>query len=188
MSSHSSQQQDNRLIVGITGHIGAGKTSVGKYLNRTYGFYYIRYSQVLAEWKAQDGANKADLQYVGWEVMAGGMQQELNSRLIAQMPPHGDCAVDGLRHPIDYAALKNTFSTNFRLLYMESTQENRWERLKAKYPKLTDFRDADSRPVEQQIDSLKSEAVAVLENNRSLKDLYSKVDSVLNRIRQGGPK
>src|SRR6202451_470667 len=98
---NSQQRQGDRLVIGITGRIGAGKTSVGKYLSSAHGFHYTRYSRVLSDWLAKDPESKAHLQAVGWEVMAGGMQAELNTRLISQLPS-SDSAVDGLRHSLDY--------------------------------------------------------------------------------------
>src|SRR5258708_2229545 len=103
MASHSQRPQGERLVVGITGRIGSGKTTVGRYLESRYGFQYVRYSEVLAEWLAKDPEGKAHLQKVGWEVMAGGMQSELNRRLIARITPDAAVAVDGLRHSLDYA-------------------------------------------------------------------------------------
>lgn len=187
MPEQNSQQCD-RVVIGITGRIGAGKTSVGKYLNSAYGFHYTRYSQVLSDWLAKDPESKAHLQVIGWEVMAGGMQAELNARLISRLPAQADCAVDGLRHPLDYDSLNGAFSPRIYLAYVSSPSELRWRRVQSRYPELEDFRRADSHPVEQQIDSLRDKAFAVLENDRSLEDLYSKVDAVLNRIRSGGPR
>jgi len=183
---NSQQRLDKRLVIGITGLIGAGKTSAARHLSEAYGFFYIRYSQVLSDWLARDPESKAHLQKVGWEVMAGGMQPELNARLIAGIPPQQDCAVDGLRHPIDYESLTKAFHSNFRLLYIDSPQELRWQRLNAWYPSLDDFRRADSHAVEQQIDSLRDKAFAVVNNNGSLKDLYAKVDAKLKEMQSGG--
>jgi dephospho-CoA kinase len=189
MSNQNSQQrQGDQLVIGITGRIGAGKTSVGKYLESQHGFSYVRYSQVLSDWRAKDPESKAHLQAVGWEVMAGGMQAELNSRLISEIPAESNCAVDGLRHSLDFESLNTAFSPRFFLVYVNSPPEMRWRRLQHRYPTLEDFRRADSHPVEQQIDSLRARAFTVLDNDASLQSLYSNVDAELTRIRTGGPK
>jgi dephospho-CoA kinase len=187
-NQNSQQRQGDRLVIGITGRIGAGKTSVGKYLESQHGFSYVRYSQVLSDWRAKDTESKARLQIVGWEVMAGGMQAELNTRLISQIPARSDCAVDGLRHSLDFESLDISFSPHFFLVYVNSPPEMRWRRLQRRYPALDDFRRADSHPVEQQIDFLRDKAFAALDNEGSIKSLYSKVDDVLDRIRRGGPR
>ena len=184
---NSQQRQGDRLVIGITGRIGAGKTSVGKYLESQHGFSYVRYSQVLSDWRAKDPESKAHLQVVGWEVMAGGMQAELNSRLISEVPSEGNCAVDGLRHSLDFETLSSTFSPNFFLLFVNSPWEIRWQRLQGRYPTLDDFRGADSHPVEQQIESLRGRAFTALDNQSSRMNLYSKIDNVLVRIQTGGP-
>src|SRR5580698_10092277 len=145
MPSHFQQPRVERLIVGIAGRIGSGKTSIGKYLASTYGFEYLRYSLVLSEWLAKDTETRSHLQELGWEVMTGGMQAELNRRLIEQIRPSVDVAVDGLRHAIDLESLRNCFLSSFRLLYIESSLEVRWEHLKdhSRYANFASFEAAD---------------------------------------------
>src|SRR4051812_28167658 len=109
MLNHLQHQRHERLVIGIAGRMGAGKTSVAKYLSETHGFQYLRYSQVLVEWLAKDSESRTHLQEIGWKVMAGGMQSELNQRLIGHIIPQGDVVVDGLRHHIDYESLRNSF-------------------------------------------------------------------------------
>src|SRR5260370_41941198 len=101
MPSHSQGSEEKRLVIGIAGRIGAGKTSAAKYLNTKHGFQYLRYSQVLAEWMAANPESKAQLQKVGWEVMAGGILTELKRPVFEQDPPEGNPAIDGLRNYID---------------------------------------------------------------------------------------
>jgi dephospho-CoA kinase len=188
MSSLSQRPRDERLVVGIAGRIGSGKTSAAKYLSSRYGFQYLRYSQVLSEWLAKEPESKSRLQVIGWEVMAGGMQTELNRRLISQVGPDADVAVDGLRHPVDYASLRKSFLSSFQLVYIDSRRSDRWERLKGRgrYPSLESFETADSHPVEQQIESLRANAAVVLSNHRSLEDLYAALDEAVQGFRGEG--
>src|SRR5229473_2895365 len=188
MASHSQRPRAERLIVGITGRIGSGKTTVGRYLESRYAFQYLRYSEVLAGWRARDPESKAHLQEIGWEVMAGGMQAELNRRLTAQIKPDTDVAVDGLRHPLDYETLSTSFPAAFSLLYIDSPPRLRFERLnqKGKYADFASFDAADSHPVEQQIDSLRPKATLVIHNERSLQELYAKVDEAILTFRKEG--
>jgi dephospho-CoA kinase len=188
MSSHSQWPQNERLVVGVAGRIGSGKTSTAKYLSSTHGFQYIRYSQVLSEWLANDPESKSHLQEVGWGVMAGGKQAELNRRLIEKIRPSADVAVDGLRHPIDFESLRNCFQSSFHLLYIESPLKARWEHLNGhgRYVDFASFEAADSHLVEQQIESLHANAALVIRNDGSLQDLYHAVDKVIRTLRKVG--
>jgi len=185
MPNQSQGSKEKRLVIGIAGRIGAGKTSAAKYLNTKHRFQYLRYSQVLAEWTAANPESKAQLQSVGWEVMAGGMQSELNRRLIAQVAPDGDAAVDGLRHIIDQESLSKAFLSSFHLLYIDSDAEHRWNHLngKGRYTSRDIFDAADSHPVEQQIESLRTRADLVLRNDGSLQGLYTAIEEAIPSFR-----
>jgi len=186
MASHSHRPPGERLVIGITGRIGSGKTTVGKYLESKFGFQYLRYSEILAEWRAQDPDSKAHLQRVGWEVMAEGMQAELNRRLVARIKPNADAAVDGLRHPLDYQTLSHDFSESFRLLYIDGPPRIRFERLKqkGKYVDLASFAAADAHPVEQYIDSLRANATTTIANEGTLQELYAAVEMAVEAFRE----
>src|ERR1035438_8121197 len=82
---HSQQRKNNQLVIGVAGRIGSGKSVVAHYLEREFGFQYFRYSLVLADWFETEPGAKARLQEVGWEVMSGSGQRELNQRLIARI-------------------------------------------------------------------------------------------------------
>ena len=84
-------------------------------------------------------------------------------------------------------SLNDAFALRFYMVYVSSSPELRWRRLQSRYPDLEAFCRADSHPVEQQIDSLRDKAFAVLDNSSSLKNLYAEVDATLEKIRSGGP-
>jgi dephospho-CoA kinase len=188
MASQSQRPPGKRLAVGITGRIGSGKTTIGKYLESRHGFQYLRYSAVLADWLAHDAESKAHLQKVGWEVMTSGKQAELNRRFVSQILPQRDVAADGLRHSLDYDTLRDSYSPSFYLLFVDSPAQLRFERLnaKGKYADLASFETADSHPVERQIDSLRTNAALVIENDGSLEHLYTIVDKTISRFRKEG--
>jgi len=120
--------------------------------------------------------------------MAGGMQPELNRRLVAEIIPNSDVAVDGLRHPLDYETLSKSFPGSFHLLFINSPPQMRFARLnhRGKYVDLASFETADSHQVEQYINLLRASAAVVIENQRSLNDLYAAVDEAIRTFRKEG--
>ena len=40
-----------RLVIGVAGRIGSGKSEVAQCLRERLGFQYLRYSLILAEWR-----------------------------------------------------------------------------------------------------------------------------------------
>ena len=110
--------------------MGAGKTSAAKYLSSMYGLQYIRYSQILREWLAPEIVERERLQSLGWEIMAGGRQPELNARLIARLDRSRSAVIDGLRHSIDFDSLSEAFGTSFNMIFLESGSDVRFERLR----------------------------------------------------------
>jgi dephospho-CoA kinase len=176
---------NTQLVIGIAGRIGSGKSEVAHLLEKQFGFQYLRYSLVLAEWQKSDPDVKSQLQQVGWEVMSGPGQLELNRRLIQKIDPSQNCAVDGLRHPVDYDSLDQRFSSKFRLIFVETPDSVRFERLGSRYATREQFAHADMHPVESNIQSLKPLASAVVSGVLSHEQLASKLECVIRLFRSG---
>lgn len=175
---------DSPLVIGITGHTGAGKTTLAQSLRTECGFQYFRYSLVLAEWRKVDPAAKGSLQELGWGVMAAGNQRELNRLLINQIDRGQDCVVDGLRHIIDYESLKMEFPRNFALIFLKATAQTRFDRTRQRYPAYASFLKADSHPVESSIDSLLPLANLVLDSEKSTSEIVESTISFCSSFRR----
>lgn len=175
------------LVIGITGRIGSGKTTAAEYLAAEHGFSHIRYSHVLADWFKEDPERKSELQAVGWDVMSGGQQAELNKRLISKIAPGKDWVVEGLRHPLDYESLKNAFGSRFHLVYIDTPQEARWARLQkiSRFRNFDEFMAADSHPVEQKISELKQCAELCITGGDPLQQLYAPLENFVASLRKG---
>jgi dephospho-CoA kinase len=173
------------LFVGFAGRIGAGKTAAAKYLADKHGFQYARYSKVLRRWRGSDATALAELRELGWDVMSGGQQAELNARLIAGLDRSRSAVIDGLRHPTDFRSLSDAFGPAFHLVYLEATPERRFDHHKGKYLSREDFAAADAHPVEAQIGGLRSVAAATILNEGSLDLLHRELDRWLAVFRTG---
>lgn len=176
LPSHSPTEP---LFVGFAGRIGAGKTAAAEYLSSRHGFQYTRYSQVLRDWRASDATTLHGLREIGWEVMSGSHQAELNARLIAGLDRSRSAAIDGLRHPVDFRSLADAFGPAFHLIYLEAGAEPRFRRHGSKYPTREAFVAADSHRVEAKIDSLRPFATATIQNEGSLEALQGALDDWL---------
>jgi dephospho-CoA kinase len=178
--------QNTQLVIGITGQLGSGKTAAAEYLATEYGFNHIRYSLVLADWFREDPERKSELQVVGWGVMSGGSQAELNRRLLSKITPGANWVVEGLRHPLDYESLKNAFASRFHLVYIDSSREERWLRLqkRGRFRTFEEFCTADQHPVEQLIPQLRQLADACIVSSEPLQNLYEPLGQFVKALQK----
>jgi dephospho-CoA kinase len=173
------------IAIGVSGRMGSGKSLIAHYFERNFGFQYLRYSLILAEWRGEDPEARLRLQEVGWDVMSGSGQEELNRRLIARIEPNRDVAIDGLRHPLDLENLRRRFGACFFLLFVHAPAEIRFSRLQTRYANYEEFVRADEHPVEANIEHLRPHASAeidgALPNNQLHEELGLLVHSFLRR-------
>ena len=168
--------------------MGAGKTSAAMHLSSKYEFQYTRYSAVLQEWLRAEVHDKDQLQRLGWDIMSGGRQHELNSRLLAGLDHSRSAVIDGLRHPIDFESLSSAFGSSFRLIFLDVRPEVRFERLRSRFANYSTFKAADSHPVDAHIDELQPLASMTISNNDSLTDVYKRLDELVTESRRGKGK
>jgi dephospho-CoA kinase len=146
-----------------------------------YDFQYTRYSRVLQQWKAGNGEAPDQLQQLGWDVMAGGLQTELNTRLIAALDRSQSAAIDGLRHSIDFECLLSAFSPAFGMVFLEAREELRYTRLRQRFASFAVFQAAELHPVEAHIETLRSLATITILNEGPMENLHEQLDSWMTK-------
>lgn len=165
------------FVVGLSGPIAAGKTTVAKLLEKK-GFAYTRFSQVIDEILDERGLarTRENRQAVGTEINEGGRQRELAERTIDRVGSANKIVVDGLRFPEDHAFLAELYGYNFKHIFLDADIANRTERLASRESLAINEAEAHMEkalesPVEAMVPKMKTLANSVYFNGFPLYDL-----------------
>lgn len=170
-------------VLGISGRIGAGKTTIARQLEAK-GFAYTRFSLVIDEEIRRRGLepDRRTRQAVGMALHEEKGQRWLCERVLESVPSDTPIAIDGLRWPEDVAFFKEKFGSDFVHLHVRASPEHRRTRFDTQDAAGISFDHADSQPVEAMIDELAPIADITMINELSLDDLYAQVDELSERI------
>jgi len=116
--------------------------------------------------------------------------EDIMSKVIYQdvaVDSHSIIAVDGVRRKTDIKYLKTL--PGFKLLYIEADLDKRYERITRRGENTDDlgksfeeFKMDHQKETELQIKDMKREADFVIDNNGTIKQLYSQIDSTLAQL------
>lgn len=165
-----------RRLVGISGPLAAGKTTLAKHLQGS-GFAYVRYSAILAEMLEEKGepVTRETLQRIGERINRKPGQRWLNRRLVSTLPEGTDVVIDGLRFPDDHAFLVETFGPMFSHVHLSTPRDLRRQRYIDRGGSGKEFDVAETHPVEQSTEYLAKLADECINNVGSLSKLYKQV-------------
>jgi len=170
-----------KKVIGLSGGLSSGKTTVGKYLE-SEGFAYGRFSMLIAKLVEDEGKepNRKNLQEKGDYVNKVLGQSWLCKNLISQLF-HNEkkIVIDGLRFPEDHAFMKEKFGPHFIHLHLVSDDKIREERYIKDERNDVKFKDAIGHHVEREVNNLKSFADKVVTNNGDKNYLYQKIEKLI---------
>lgn len=174
-----------RVVIGVSGKIAAGKTTFSKILE-DLGFAYGRYSMVIDKLLVSQGLepNRSNQQIVGEKVHKEMGQRWLGKELISSLPSDRNLVIDGLRFPEDHAFLRERFGNSFHHVHLEADDRTRRERYGLTVRNDRPFEHADAFFTENSTEALKSLADGVVLNVGSIRDLTEQAEILIASLCQ----
>lgn len=179
-----------RIVIGLTGEIGTGKTTLAEYLRFKHGFESVRYSQIIQRLHSCD-SSRSTLQTVGSDIAKSPeRQRRLSLEIIREIEAHPEknYVVDGLRHKIDFETLSEHFGHQFTLFAIESTFANmfrRYNKRSIEPVSQEEFQTILSDKAEQDIMTLTMLCYTdhhIITNNKTFKDFFSSAELKLREL------
>jgi dephospho-CoA kinase len=180
-----------KLIIGLSGEMGAGKGTVAKYLSERYQGKSHRFSTMLRDildrlYLPQSRDNMQVLstelrEIFGEELFARVMSEDVRNDT-------GELVIiDGIRRVADIKYLREF--PHFKLFYLETDIEKRYERIHNRNENPDDmnltfeqFKKDQEDESEMQIKELKGVTDFLVDNNGSFDELYKQVDQMVKEL------
>ena len=171
------------IVIGLVGHIAAGKTTAAEYLCFRHAFTSMRFSKLIEE--KYNVSGRDDLQRVGLEIANNPQKQkELSDFMINKMKEGENYVIDGLRQVIDYENLSSVLGNRFSLFYIESSFTIRAKRYCKDNLNVSrdEFIKKDEHPVETTIAKISYKSNYRVINNKGYRELMNTLDSLLLKL------
>lgn len=181
----------SKIILGLIGRIGSGKTVAADYLVRKYGVGYLRFSDVLRDilQRIHKPDTRENLQNLGIAlrkcfgegVLAGVLRKDILASTREVI------VVDGVRYEDEVQMIKDVGG---KIVYVTAPQELRFERTVGRGTRgesgltFQQFRENENRETEKMIDVLGERAEYRIDNTGTVEDLKRKVDAIVKNVRK----
>jgi dephospho-CoA kinase len=177
-----------RVVIGIMGKIGSGKSEASRYIAEKYDGRVFRFSDVLKDILQR---LNLELKRENFIALGSALRREFGDGVIAWALKRDILAseaqvviVDGVRYPEEVEMIRSF--ENSVLIYIYASQEVRYQRAVKRGEKgeatisYEEFLKNDSAETEKRIAELAKLADYRIENNGTLEELYAALDSILN--------
>lgn len=182
---------NKKIILGVVGEIGSGKTTVTEYIKKKYQAQSFKFSDMLRDIlnRLYLAETRENMQILS-TVLRKNFSEDIMSKVImqdAQNCQNKFIITEGIRRPSDTVYLKRL--KNFYILAIETKASLRYQRLVKRSENPDDqnktwleFKKEAQAEAEQEIKKVAQEADFTVDNNGSFDVLYQQIDQVIKKI------
>lgn len=180
------------LVIGLTGPIGSGKSSVAEYLIDRYEFVKLSIGDLVREYARKEGLKftRENLDRVQKKYRDKHGPDFFAEKALEKIKDtEGEkFVIDGIRMPEDSEPLKRNFDDRFVLLLVDAKPKIRFRRLKRRGrpgdpETFEEFKKQDERELENfKMEKTFKKADYTINNNGRLEKLKKKVDRFLKQL------
>lgn len=183
-------QINKKIILGITGEMGAGKTTVTEYIKSKHGGVSFRFSTMLRDIleRMHLEHTRENLQILS-TCLRSQFGDDLMSKVIAKDVEHATnniIIVEGIRRPSDVTYLKHL--PRFYLIAIDANLKTRYERIIKRNENPDDqkktfkqFQIEQSQESEKKIRDIMKDAEIIIDNNSNKHALYADVEKIVSK-------
>jgi dCMP deaminase len=187
------------MIIGLTGMYGSGKDSVAEHLVMKYGFIHSSLSDRIREELDKRGVEITRDSLI---TTANELREKFGHGVLAERTldklkeKEGDFVINSIRHPAEVKALQK--DGHFFLIEVRAPIKIRFERIKARNREqdpntLSELKEKEQLESQesgpgQQLTNVIKMAGAVVMNDKTLKELYAKIDKLVLDLRKKAEK
>lgn len=181
-------QKQKRILIGLLGTIGSGKTIVSDYLVERHGFFRVMMGDLVREKAKEEGLEltRENLQYTQKKYRGKFGQEYFIKENIKRLLDSTKklLLIDGIRTPVDAKAAKENDAV---LILVDAPPKIRFERLKARKREgdaqtFIAFKKQEER--EWKLFNLKESFKHVdyrIENTGTIQEMHKKIDNLLDK-------
>lgn len=181
----------NKIILGLVGEMGAGKSTITEYIKTKHGAVSFRFSDMLSDIarRLYLEQSRPNLQMIS-SMIRQNLGEDIMSKVIMKDAAEANAPIvitEGVRRPTDITYLKEL--PNFYLIGITADERKRYERVLARSEKADDqtktweeFQHDGLAEAEQKIKEIKSVANFQIDNNGTKEELYEQINEILKKI------